>query len=105
MSTSASPANGVSVSQLIDKVPGFVWGYVLGVASGITANALWDKWKHRKQEPPLTLTVGEKDTTFSGRFDGSDATQLLKTLREAAKCPTSEHKREKYRPPEGGAKT
>lgn len=49
----------------------FLWSYILGVASGITANQIYDYCK-RNRKPHVSVYIDEDTTTIEGKFSNSN---------------------------------
>ncbi len=92
MSDQPEPENPIDFLQLLFNVTGFVWGFLLGGATGYFGNWLWEKFRPRKSDGHLII---EADSTgnisFYGRMTADNKEQILKTLKASA-TPTGSPK-------------
>ncbi len=72
---------------LLFNTAGFVWGFLLGGATGYFGNWLWDKFKPKNSAGHLKVEADNKGAFFTGRMTQENKEQVLKTLR-ATVTPT-----------------
>ncbi|WP_345867899.1 hypothetical protein [Shewanella algae] len=87
MASQTEPENPVDWMPLLTNTAGFIWGFLLGGATGYFGNWLWDKFKPKKKNGHLQTDIDEHGTSFSGRINQDNKEQILKTLR-ASVTPT-----------------
>jgi len=88
----------------LEKLPGFVSGFVLGVISGFCGNWVWEKSRSLRKKPYLDIRIDGKGTCFSGSTGPGDQEQYAQMLKEITK-PSQKSKGSLYHPPEGSDKT
>ena len=90
----------------LDKIPGFVYGFFVGVVSGYFANWAWERFRPRRREPHLNIEVGKHGTYFTGLFPPEQQSKFIKVLEAAAKTtPRKKKQSTPYIPPSGSDST
>ena len=93
-------------ARLLQNVPGFIYGFIVGVISGYFANWAWERFKPRRKEPHLSVEIGEYGTHFSGMFPPDQQKGYLKVLEASAKTTSKkEIEGTRYVPPSEGEST
>lgn len=84
MADNLEPENPYEWMDLLTNSAGFVWGFLLGGATGYFGNWLWDKFRPKKRNGHLLVETDSEGTSFSGRITKDNKDQVLKTLRATA---------------------
>ena len=75
-------------AKLLFNSAGFVWGFLLGGATGYFGNWLWHKFGPRNHDAHLKVETDAEGINFSGRLTDDNKDQVIKTLK-ATTTPTS----------------
>ena len=88
MSDQSESENPINWAAMLFNSAGFVWGFLLGGATGYFGNWLWHKFGPKNHNAHLKVETDEKGISFSGRLTDDNKDQVLKTLK-ATTTPTS----------------
>ncbi len=103
--TSAPDESGFFL-KILETMPGFVYGLIVGFISGLGANWVWDKIKKGKKSTHLSVEVDESGTFFSGHASKTQAKSILRTLDAAfSMSATKKKKGSKYSPDKDSSKS
>jgi hypothetical protein len=87
MAPQTEPENPINWAPMLTNTAGFIWGFLLGGATGYLGNWLWDKFKPKKKNGHLITDTDEHGTSFTGHINPENKEQVLKTLK-ASVAPT-----------------
>lgn len=88
-------------SWVIGEVPAFMYGFSLGVLSGVFANWIWhaiQSWIRRSGRTRLSVEVTGDRTHVSATFDSTDTERNVQIL-NAIKAATKPKAKTSYRQP------
>ncbi|MDY6979173.1 MAG: hypothetical protein SV201_04790 [Pseudomonadota bacterium] len=102
MAEPADNDNPINWVDFLFNTVAFVWGFLLGGATGYFGNWLWEKFRPRNKSEHLTIAADKDGAYFSGRMTQGNKDQVLKTLKATA-TPTSLDKTKTYGKSETGA--
>lgn len=88
MASQVEPENPLNWPVILTNSAGFIWGFLLGGATGYFGNWLWDRFKPIIKTGHLHTEIDATGTSFKGRIDQDNKEQILKTLR-ASVTPTN----------------
>ncbi|MCJ8352368.1 hypothetical protein [Moritella sp.] len=80
MSVGTEPKTPIDWLSFLTNSIGFVWGFLLGGATGYFGNWLWDK-RPRKKNGHLEISSDETGADFHGRMTVENKEQVIKMLR------------------------
>lgn len=86
--------NGSGVlSYIVTEGPGFLYGFILGLASGVASNWVWDKVKPKRKEPHVTLDISGSEVSFTGLLNDGNSEEVAKLFNTINKAQEKKKKK------------